>query len=95
MVGFAHPKLMAFNRNAIYNDSDGSPFKPDTPPHNVHKKAAFDPSVVPEPSYDGIPFKLKLVFLPVLLNPFARPKLKDKALFPDVADSEVVEITWE
>lgn len=94
MIGFALSKFMALNRNAIYN-SDGSRFEPAIPPHNLHRKNAFDPSLVPEPSYDAIPFKLMLLkVFPILINPFGR-KINDKALFPQLDDAEVVDITWE
>lgn len=93
-LGFANPKLIGLNRNAIY-ENDGKEYQPSDPVINGRKKDAFDQSIVPEPSHNMYPISFLLKMIGPMLNPFG-PKFGEdgKVFFPDLAKAETVEITW-
>jgi hypothetical protein len=86
------PTLIGFNRAGIKN-ADGAPYEP-TDSVNVMASHSYDASLVPEPKSNHVPFDLTTLNTVVtLLNPFGS-KFKEKELYPDNADTEVLNVTW-
>ena len=75
---------------------DGSPYQPATAPLNTHKNCAFDPSKVPDPSHETVPLWSIFKFMAPMLNPVgAKFQEKDRFLFVNNDEAEIVPITWE
>ena len=109
MVGFAVPKCIGLNRNAIYyynetttTPKDGvaefhhKPYQPPLPILNGRKRDAFDPSAVPDPSHSMYPLGFLFSLVKTGFNPFAAGFQNEQStmFFPPISNAEVVDITW-
>jgi hypothetical protein len=86
------PRMCVMIRTGIYEADGTTPFAPEV--FNGNAKYAFDPSIVPEPKMDTVPYSFMFSFVKAIVNPFAA-KFQQTELFPDVSTVEAVPITWE